>query len=213
MTADDRSEPSNAVPSAEPVHPAEAQVDPRAVEPPPGAPGSAKTASVGPGTDTTTPAPPGASDRVLLEGPHSRLEELGLLSRAILRFHPRISRAALRRAVRHRVRLGAVSASRRPYYALAREVGRRVSALGFTVLTGGGPGPHGSGEPRRARCRRPLGRLQHRAADGAGPQPVSRSLGDLPLLLRPQSPALQVLLRVRRACRAASARSTRCARR
>jgi hypothetical protein len=27
-----------------------------------------------------------------------------------------------------------------PYYAIAREVGRRVSALGFTVMTGGGPG-------------------------------------------------------------------------
>jgi uncharacterized protein (TIGR00730 family) len=27
-----------------------------------------------------------------------------------------------------------------PYYPLAREVGRRVSAMGFTVMTGGGPG-------------------------------------------------------------------------
>ena len=27
-----------------------------------------------------------------------------------------------------------------PYYALARDVGRRMSALGFTVMTGGGPG-------------------------------------------------------------------------
>src|SRR5262249_58316372 len=27
-----------------------------------------------------------------------------------------------------------------PYYAVAREMGRRVSLLGFTVLTGGGPG-------------------------------------------------------------------------
>lgn len=27
-----------------------------------------------------------------------------------------------------------------PYYALAREMGRRVSELGFTVMTGGGPG-------------------------------------------------------------------------
>jgi uncharacterized protein (TIGR00730 family) len=27
-----------------------------------------------------------------------------------------------------------------PYYAIAREVGQRVSMLGFTVLTGGGPG-------------------------------------------------------------------------
>ncbi len=27
-----------------------------------------------------------------------------------------------------------------PYYPLAREVGRRVSAMGFTIMTGGGPG-------------------------------------------------------------------------
>ena len=32
-----------------------------------------------------------------------------------------------------------------PYYALAREVGARLSRAGFTVMTGGGPGPPGRG--------------------------------------------------------------------
>ena len=44
------------------------------------------------------------------------------------------------------------------YYALAREVGRRLGRAGFTVMTGGGPGHHGGRQPRRARGRRPLDR-------------------------------------------------------
>jgi hypothetical protein len=82
---------------------------------------------------------PGTSDRTLLEGPHSRAREILLLTRAV---------ADLVRGFRVLHFVGpcvTVFGSARfnephPYYALAREVGRRVSAMGFTVMTGGGPG-------------------------------------------------------------------------
>ena len=76
---------------------------------------------------------------MLLEGAHSRLEELGLLSRAILDF---IRGFRVLHFVGPCVTVfgSARFPETSPYYALAREVGRRVSALGFTVLTGGGPG-------------------------------------------------------------------------
>jgi uncharacterized protein (TIGR00725 family) len=75
----------------------------------------------------------------MLEGPNSRLRELRLLFGGILDFL---------RGFRTLHFVGpcvTVFGSARfhedhPYYALAREVGRRVSGLGFTVMTGGGPG-------------------------------------------------------------------------
>lgn len=78
-------------------------------------------------------------DRLLLEGPQSRWRELQLLSRAVTDFI---------RGFRGLHFVGpcvAIFGSARfgeshPYYAIAREVGRRVSAMGFTVMTGGGPG-------------------------------------------------------------------------
>jgi len=79
------------------------------------------------------------ADRALLEGPHSRLRELKLLAGAVMDFlngfrtlhfiGPCVT-------VFGSARFGEDS----PYYALAREVGRRVVHLGFTVMTGGGPG-------------------------------------------------------------------------
>ncbi|MEP7027214.1 MAG: TIGR00730 family Rossman fold protein [Candidatus Eisenbacteria bacterium] len=79
------------------------------------------------------------ADRVLLEGPHSRFEEFRLLLGAILDFL---------RGFRTLHFVGpcvTVFGSARfredhPYYALTREVGRRLVGLGFTVMTGGGPG-------------------------------------------------------------------------
>jgi len=79
------------------------------------------------------------ADRILLEGPHSRLRELRLLFGAVVDFL---------RGFRTLHFVGpcvTVFGSARfhedhPYYALAREVGSRVSRLGFTVMTGGGPG-------------------------------------------------------------------------
>ncbi len=78
-------------------------------------------------------------DRVLLEGPHSRTRELLLLLRA--------ARDLVRgfRALHFVGPCVTVFGSARfdehhRYYAMAREVGAAVSHLGFTVMTGGGPG-------------------------------------------------------------------------
>ena len=79
------------------------------------------------------------SDRFLLEGPHSRLQELLLLLRA--------GRDFIRgfRALHFVGPCVTVFGSARfdehhRYYAMAREVGGALSGLGFTVMTGGGPG-------------------------------------------------------------------------
>ena len=81
----------------------------------------------------------GKDDRVLLEGPHSRLKEFQLLWRAARDFL---------RGFRTLHFVGpciTVFGSARfkeshPYYGIAREVGKRVTQLGFAVMTGGGPG-------------------------------------------------------------------------
>ena len=78
-------------------------------------------------------------DRVLLEGPHSRFQELQLLLRA--------GRDFIRgfRALHFVGPCVTVFGSARfdehhRYYAMAREVGGALAGLGFTVMTGGGPG-------------------------------------------------------------------------
>jgi uncharacterized protein (TIGR00730 family) len=78
-------------------------------------------------------------DRLLLEGPHSRVQELLLLLRA--------GRDFIRafRALHFVGPCVTVFGSARfdehhRYYALAREVGHALARLGFTVMTGGGPG-------------------------------------------------------------------------
>src|SRR5918996_6568594 len=78
-------------------------------------------------------------DRVLLEGPHSRLREILLLLRA--------GRDLVRgfRALHFVGPCVTVFGSARfdehhRYYAMAREVGAALAGLGFTVMTGGGPG-------------------------------------------------------------------------
>jgi hypothetical protein len=80
-----------------------------------------------------------ATERVFLEGPHSRLRELGLVLRAVRDFI---------RGLRTLHFVGpcvTVFGSARyddghPYYSMARELGRELARLGFTVMTGGGPG-------------------------------------------------------------------------
>ena len=82
---------------------------------------------------------PQREERLLLEGPQPRWREIQLLWRAVTDFV---------RGFRGLHFVGpciAVFGSARfdethAYYAIAREVGRRVSAIGFTVMTGGGPG-------------------------------------------------------------------------
>ena len=90
------------------------------------------------------PPPPhvgngGEDDRVLLEGPHSRSRELLLLFRAVRDFI---------RGFRGLHFVGpcvtVFGSARFPeghqYYVLGQEVGRALAQLGFTVMTGGGPG-------------------------------------------------------------------------
>ena len=85
------------------------------------------------------PAPGGSHDVTLLEGPQSRLQDLVTLFRAMWDFIRGF------RALHFVGPCVTIFGSARfressPYYQIAREVGRRVSGLGFTVMTGGGPG-------------------------------------------------------------------------
>lgn len=101
--------------------------------------GKRRDLGTGPGSDTSAPTPPGNSDRVMLEGPHGRFREVLLLFRAMRDF---IRGFRVLHFVGPCVTIfgSARFKETHPYYAIAREVGRRTSALGFTVMTGGGPG-------------------------------------------------------------------------
>ncbi len=80
-----------------------------------------------------------AGDRALLEGPHSRLRELLLLGRAmrdLLRGFRALHFVGPCVTVFGSARLGPSS----PYYGIARDIGGRLADMGFTVMTGGGPG-------------------------------------------------------------------------
>lgn len=79
------------------------------------------------------------SDRLLLEGPQPRWREIQLLARAatdFLRGFRGLHFVGPCVSVFGSARFGEAH----PYYAVAREVGARLSAMGFTVMTGGGPG-------------------------------------------------------------------------
>jgi uncharacterized protein (TIGR00730 family) len=78
-------------------------------------------------------------DRILLEGPHSRLREARLIFTAVKDF------IAGFRAFHFCGPCVTVFGSARireghPYYQLGIEMGRALARLGFTVMTGGGPG-------------------------------------------------------------------------
>jgi len=78
-------------------------------------------------------------DRILLEGPNSRLKDLRLLCGAFgdfLRGFRVMHFVGPCVTVFGSARFG----EGHPFYELGREVGRRVVGLGFTVMTGGGPG-------------------------------------------------------------------------
>ena len=82
---------------------------------------------------------PADRDVVLLEGPHSRLSELRLLLMALRDFVTGF------RGLHFVGPCVTVFGSARtpethPVYALARQVGAGLTRLGFTVMTGGGPG-------------------------------------------------------------------------
>jgi uncharacterized protein (TIGR00730 family) len=101
--------------------------------------GQAPELAKGPGSKTDVPAPAGKSDRVMLEGPHSRLREILMVARAMRDF-VRGFRALHFVGPCVTIFGSARFAPTHPYYEVAREVGRRVGRMGFTVLTGGGPG-------------------------------------------------------------------------
>ena len=83
--------------------------------------------------------PAAATDRVLLEGLHSRRRELWLVLRAVRDFIEGF------RTLHFVGPCITVFGSARfdashPYYAIGREVGAGLARVGFTVMTGGGPG-------------------------------------------------------------------------
>jgi uncharacterized protein (TIGR00730 family) len=90
-------------------------------------------------TPISHPATDTADDLVLLEGPHSRRRELALVLRTLRDF---IAGFRVLHFVGPCVTVFGSARFREghPYYELAREVGRQIGLLGFTVLTGGGPG-------------------------------------------------------------------------
>ena len=123
--------------TATPVDPVDRALTPGEALPNPA--GKSPDIGTGPGSDTSTPAPSGSSDRVMLAGPHGRFHEFVLLARAMRDF---IRGFRVLHFVGPCVTIfgSARFHESHPYYAVAREVGRRTSALGFTVMTGGGPG-------------------------------------------------------------------------
>ena len=79
------------------------------------------------------------ADRIALEGPHSRWRELWLVLRSLRDFIHGF------RALHFVGPCVTVFGSARwgethPYYAMGRDLGGRLTRLGFTVMTGGGPG-------------------------------------------------------------------------
>ncbi len=82
---------------------------------------------------------PLTEDRFFLEGPHSRKKELWIVIKAMYEFIKGF------RSLHFVGPCVTVFGSARfkedhPYYALGRIIGRRLAEMGFTVITGGGPG-------------------------------------------------------------------------
>lgn len=91
---------------------------------------------VAPGAPPTDPKP---ADQVLLEGPHSRTRETLLLLRAVWDFV--VGFRTLHFCGPCVTVFGSARISEtHPYYKLGVELGRALSRIGFTVMTGGGPG-------------------------------------------------------------------------
>jgi uncharacterized protein (TIGR00730 family) len=80
-----------------------------------------------------------ADDRVMLEGPHSRTREMWLIYHVVKDF---VQGFRTMHFVGPCVTVfGSARVSEdHPYYELGREVGAGLARLGFTVMTGGGPG-------------------------------------------------------------------------
>ena len=192
--------------SMSPTDPAPPTVPPDRPSPP----APATTAAI-PG-ERPKPVEGGQHDRILLEGPHSRLHELVLLARAARDF---IRGFRVLHFVGPCVTIfgSARFGESHPYYAIAREVGRRVEPHGVHRHDRRRARPDGSRQPRRARRRRPLGRLQHRAAARAGSR-IRTSIAGSPATTSSCARCCCSSTRTASSgCPAASARSTSCPRR
>jgi uncharacterized protein (TIGR00730 family) len=90
-------------------------------------------------TITQTISPRASADRTMLQGPHSRTRDLLLVLRAVLDF---LRGFRVLHFVGPCVTVfgSARFGSDHPYYALGQLVGHRLADIGFTVMTGGGPG-------------------------------------------------------------------------
>src|SRR4029079_6159704 len=88
---------------------------------------------------TAATAPPARADEFFLEGPKSRFEESITLVRVLWDF---LRGFRVLHFVGPCVTVfgSARVAETSPYYELARKVGSGIARLGFTVMTGGGPG-------------------------------------------------------------------------
>ncbi len=92
-----------------------------------------------PTTAPTVPISANPEDRILLEGPHSRIREFRLLLKVIKDF---ISGFRILHFIGPCVTVfgSARIKEGHPYYQLGIELGKGLARLGFTVMTGGGPG-------------------------------------------------------------------------
>lgn len=88
---------------------------------------------------THTTSRPASADRTMLQGPHSRTRELLLVLRAVLDF---LRGFRVLHFVGPCVTVfgSARFGSDHPYYVLGQRLGHRLADIGFTVMTGGGPG-------------------------------------------------------------------------
>jgi uncharacterized protein (TIGR00730 family) len=89
--------------------------------------------------DVETPPATHADDRVMLEGPHSRSEEMWLIYQVVKEF---VQGFRVMHFVGPCVTVfgSARIGEDHPYYQLGRDIGAGLVRLGFTVMTGGGPG-------------------------------------------------------------------------
>src|SRR6058998_2597382 len=90
-------------------------------------------------TGSSATAPPQRADEIFLEGPRSRFDELITLFRVLLDF---LRGFRVLHFVGPCVTVFGSARIQRddPHYELARKMGAAIAQLGFTVMTGGGPG-------------------------------------------------------------------------